>query len=244
VKLIFLGTGGYHPNERRHTAGLFLPELGILLDAGTGTFRVPPRLLSPLLHVFLTHAHLDHVCGLTYLLAPMLKQQIASCTIHAEAHVLKALRVRLFSEEIFPVFPPFIFAPLESTVPIADANIAFRRLVHPGGSVAFRIDTPSGSMAYVTDTTASSSYLDFLRGVDLLIHECYFPDELSNWATETGHSWTSAVAQLAADCGTKQLYLTHIDPLRPDDDPVNLNQARSIFPETHLAEDLMELVWA
>lgn len=244
MKLIFLGTGGYHPNERRHTAGLFLPELGILLDAGTGTFRLTPRLLSPHLHVFLTHAHLDHVCGLTYLLAPMLQQQITSCTVHAEAHVLKALRVRLFSEEIFPVFPAFVFAPLESPVPIGDASISFRRLVHPGGSVAFRIDTPSGSMAYVTDTTASSSYLDFLRGVDLLVHECYFPDELSNWAIETGHSWTSAVAQLAADCSAKQLYLTHIDPLRPDDDPVNLNHARSIFSQTHLAEDLMELVWA
>ena len=65
MKLIFLGTGGYHPNERRHTASVLLPEEGIALDAGTGFFRVQGRLKTPGLDVFLTHGHLDHICGLS-----------------------------------------------------------------------------------------------------------------------------------------------------------------------------------
>ena len=40
MKLLLLGTSGYHPCERRHTACLMLPEVGIVLDAGTGFFRV------------------------------------------------------------------------------------------------------------------------------------------------------------------------------------------------------------
>ena len=33
MKLHLLGTTGYHPNARRHTACLMLPEQGIVLDA-------------------------------------------------------------------------------------------------------------------------------------------------------------------------------------------------------------------
>jgi ribonuclease Z len=39
----------------------------------------------------------------------------------------------------------------------------------------------------------------------------------------------------------KQLVLTHIDPQRPDDDPVGLAIAREIFPATEIAEDLLEI---
>ena len=55
MRLIFLGTGGYHPSERRHTASVLLPDIGVALDAGTGFFRVQGRLNTPTLDVFLTH---------------------------------------------------------------------------------------------------------------------------------------------------------------------------------------------
>jgi ribonuclease BN (tRNA processing enzyme) len=53
MELHFLGTGGYHPNERRHTACLMLPELGVVFDVGTAAFRIPPRLQTSELTVFL-----------------------------------------------------------------------------------------------------------------------------------------------------------------------------------------------
>jgi ribonuclease BN (tRNA processing enzyme) len=64
---------------------------------------------------------------------------------------------------------------------------------------------------------------------------------MAQWCEKTGHSHTSQVAQLARDAGVGRLYLTHIDPQRPDDDPVGLATARKIFPATTLAEDLMEI---
>ena len=69
MKIVLLGTGGYHPNERRHTACVMLPELGLIFDAGSSFFRVPARLRTRDLDIFLTHAHLDH-CGLV----PRLRQ--------------------------------------------------------------------------------------------------------------------------------------------------------------------------
>jgi ribonuclease BN (tRNA processing enzyme) len=38
MRLIFLGTGGSAATPERQTTGLYLPDHGILLDAGTNVF--------------------------------------------------------------------------------------------------------------------------------------------------------------------------------------------------------------
>jgi len=243
MKLLLLGTGGYHPNERRHTAGLLLPELGVMFDAGSSTFRVASRLQAKELDVFLTHAHLDHILGLTILLVPLMKGEITRCRIHAESHVIDAVQRHLFAEPIFPVLPQFEFVSLAERTVIGSGRgtVTHCPLTHPGGSRGFKIEVEGKSFAYITDTVADGSYREFVRGVDVLIHECNFSDDMAQWCEQTGHSHTSAVARLAKEAGVGRLYLTHIDPLRPDDDPVGLATARALFPETTLAEDLMEI---
>ena len=76
--------------------------------------------------------------------------------------------------------------------------------------------------------------------MDLLIHECYFPDGCGELTAATGHSSTSAVAETARDADVGRLLLVHIDPRRTDDDPIDIRRARTIFPNTDIAEDLME----
>jgi ribonuclease BN (tRNA processing enzyme) len=127
------------------------------------------------------------------------------------------------------------------------------RLNHPGGSIGYRIDwpgsaqtpgkpqTPGKSLAYITDTAADASYVDFVRGVDVLIHECNFTDASVALAKETGHSFPSAVGQVAREAGVKRLFLTHFDPQLPLDDPIDLNVARAIFPATEIARELMDI---
>ncbi|HEX5471716.1 MAG TPA: hypothetical protein VFW73_07500 [Lacipirellulaceae bacterium] len=65
MKLVLLGTGGYFPTSRRQTACLMLPEIGVVLDAGSGICRIGKYLRTDYLEIFLTHAHLDHIAGLT-----------------------------------------------------------------------------------------------------------------------------------------------------------------------------------
>jgi ribonuclease BN (tRNA processing enzyme) len=250
MRLIFLGTGGYHPSERRHTAGILFPHLGLLLDAGTGTFRVPSRLRTPDLTIALTHAHLDHVCGLTYLLVELQLQKIRRLRIIAMPAVIETIHQHLFAERLFPVMPTVEWQTLEEGVPVAiDSGTELRHCLlrsHPGGSCGYRIDWRAAggharSVAAVTDTTVDGTYTEFIRGADLLIHECYFRDEDAHWARKTGHSHTSQVARLAQEAGVGRLLLTHLDPQRGDDDPVDLSVARAIFPRTELAEDLLEV---
>ena len=56
MKIILLGTTGYHPNDRRHTPCMLIPEHGVMLDAGTGMYRAERFLQTPELDIFLTHA--------------------------------------------------------------------------------------------------------------------------------------------------------------------------------------------
>lgn len=242
MQLQFLGSGGYHPNERRHTACVMLPETGVLFDAGTGAFRAAGRAETDELHVFLSHAHLDHIVGLTYFLVPLMTGRIRRVLLYGVPRCLDAVKTHLFSEPLFPVLPSFEFVPLGDRVPLPGQGVLSHcPLNHPGGSVGYRIDWPDRSLAYITDTVANGSYLEFIHGVDVLIHECYFPDDMAEWADKTGHSFTTAVAHLAADAGVGRLLLMHIDPERPEDDPIGLATARGVFPATDLAEDRMEV---
>jgi ribonuclease BN (tRNA processing enzyme) len=221
-----------------------LPEIGVLFDAGTSAFRVAERLKTGNVHIFLTHAHLDHVAGLTFFLTPLLMGQISRATVYGTSGTLRAVREHLFSEPIFPVEPTFEYVELPSRVPLPGGGVLTHvPLVHPGGSLGYRIDWPDRSLAYITDTTADASrrYLDFIRGVDVLIHECYFPDNMADLAKKTGHSHTTQVAEVARAAEVGRLLLVHIDPLRPDNDPIGLATARAIFPNTAVAEDLMEI---
>jgi len=242
MRLQFLGTGGYHPNERRHTASLILPEIGVVFDAGSSFFRVESRLETNELDIFLTHAHLDHIQGLTFFIVPLLKGIVSHCRIHASPKTIAAVRQHLFAEDVFPVLPAYEFVELAERIELPSGGVITHvPLKHPGGSLGFKLEVAGRRLAYITDTTVDGSYTDFIQGVDVLIHECYFPDELAEWCEKTGHSHTTQVATLARDANVGRLYLTHIDPQRPDDDPIGIRTARAIFPATTLAEDLMEI---
>src|SRR3989304_4873687 len=112
MRLILLGTTAYHPNARRHPPCLLLPECGVMLDAGTATYRAGEYLKTPELDIFLTHAHLDHVVGLTYLFSVMHAHPLRRITLHALPEKLAAVEEHLFSDALFPARPPFEFRPL------------------------------------------------------------------------------------------------------------------------------------
>jgi len=196
----------------------------------------------------LTHAHLDHIIGLTYLLAPMRFGQLERVWVHGRPETLRAVQDHLFAPELFPKQPGYEYVALDGAVRLSDGEVSHFPLTHhPGGSVGYRIDWRSDSssdavsMAYITDTRVDGTYTEFVRGVDLLIHECYFPDDCGDMAATTGHSSTTAVAEVARDAGVGRLLLVHIDPRRSDDDPIDIRRARAVFANTDMAEDLMEI---
>jgi ribonuclease BN (tRNA processing enzyme) len=244
MKLVLLGSGGYFPNGRRHTACLFLPEVGVVLDAGSGMCRIGRYLETDRLDVFLTHAHLDHVAGLTYLVNVAPREVVGRTVVHGEAAKLAAVQEHLFAQEIFPLPPPFRFEPLAGRCQLPHGgSLKSFPLKHPGGSIGFRLDWPGHSMAYVTDTVADTdaAYVNIIRGVDLLVHEAYFANDAADLQRMTGHSSLRSAAAVAAAAQVGQLVLVHIDPQMEDDGAFDLQSARAIYENIALGVDEMEL---
>lgn len=237
LRVELLGTGGYHPSERRHTACLLLPGLGLMLDAGTGAFRVHERLAGVALpggrlDIVLTHAHLDHIAGLTFLIGLSDQNGPVETVVHAVPEVLAAIEEHLLASPLFPVRPVARFEPLGGSLGLNHgARLSHFPLDHPGGSIGLRIDTPDRSLAYVTDTRRpTAETIERLRGVDLLLHEAYFDDAYREFAAETGHCTASQAATVASEAGAGRLVMMHLNPRATEaDEAVGLAEAREIF---------------
>ena len=216
-----LGTTGYHPSPSRHTACYYCPQAELVLDAGTGLFRLIPLLLQEPkrhLHILLSHVHLDHIVGLTFLLDIFAVTELEAVTVIGEGAKLQAIREHLYAEPIFPVTPDFRFQPLDGEqghLQLGATHVRYFPLEHPGGSIGYVFERGGERVGYVTDTTArpEAAYARELHGLDLLMHECYFDDERRELAIKTGHSWLSAVVELASKVAPQRTALIHINPL-------------------------------
>lgn len=244
MRVLLLGTSGYHPTDHRQTACVLLPDLGIAFDAGTGMSRVARHLTTDRLDIFLSHAHLDHVVGLTYFFTLLHARSLQTITVHGEATKLTAIREHLFAPSLFPAAPPFEWRPLECGRPtvLPQGQLHCFPLIHPGGSIGFRLDAEGKSLAYVTDTTATvgAAYAAQIHGVDLLIHECNFPEGYRDLAEKTGHSCLHDVLHVAREAHVGRVMLTHFDPVL-EISPEQLTAARRIFPHVELGADHLEI---
>ncbi len=113
-----------------------------------------------------------------------------------------------------------------------------------GRSVKTRevVDPPRKGLkiAYSGDTRPNERFAVAAKGSDLLIHEATFDDSLVERAGESRHSTAAQAAEIAIKADVVRLILTHVSSRYPDPSHL-LEEARAIFPETTIAEDLFEL---
>ncbi|GIX00162.1 MAG: ribonuclease Z [Pirellulaceae bacterium] len=221
MRIHCLGTTGYHPSPTRHTACYFIPEWQVVLDAGTGFFRLTTLLREqplPRLDILLSHAHLDHIIGLTFLLDLMAVTHVKEVRVVGAAEKLEAIERHLFNEHLFPLRPDLQFVPLEKShgkVTLDAFELHWFPQQHPGGSLGYLLADPQRRVAYLTDTIAESRTLDhsLLRHCDLLLHECYFPDGQQELARRTGHSCLREVTEVVEQLRPQRTALIHTNPL-------------------------------
>lgn len=243
MEVHLLGTAGYHPNESRHTACMMIPEAGVIFDAGTGFFRVRDLIQTRDLHIFLSHCHLDHCFGLSFFIDVVYEKNVENIFVYGRAEKLQAIQDHLFAESLFPLKPNFHWTELtgdDIEVPL-HGRCRTISLQHPGGSIGFRVDWPNHSLAYITDTTATdeADYIEFIREVDLLLHECHFPDGVEELAKTTGHSCLTPVANICRQAEVKQCVIVHLNPLAEKDPPLDLKTVRPIYESLTLGVDKM-----
>ncbi len=112
------------------------------------------------------------------------------------------------------------------------------RVVEPGEVLG--PERAGKSIAYCLDTRPCAASVELSRGVDLLIHEATYTEELAAEAQQYGHSTAAQAARMAVEAGAQRLLLTHFSTRYPDATPL-LEEARSVFAETSLAHEFVEV---
>ena len=112
-------------------------------------------------------------------------------------------------------------------------------IVVTNAEAAYRKYKPR-SYAYCSDTAPFPELAEWVKGVDLLYHEATFPADMADMAEKTFHSTTLQAAQVAKDAGVGRLLVGHYSSRFPSVE-FFLDELRSVFPESHLASDLLEI---
>lgn len=202
----------------------------IIFDAGTGIRAFGLDYLSRknaprTIHLFLSHAHWDHIQGFPFFVPAIL----ADFTIHIYSHMdaRKVLGGQM-SQPYFPVSLDIFqstkkFHRLkDKPVKIDDAIISEQSLHHPQSVRGFRVDEDGASIVYSTDTEHGDkefdkSLISFARGTDALIYDAqYTPEEYESGRIGWGHSTYAEGVNIAKKAGVKKLVLFHHEPTHND----------------------------
>ncbi|MEI6713527.1 MAG: response regulator [Verrucomicrobiota bacterium] len=218
----------------------------IIFDAGSGIREAAGALLSGgprHLHLFITHTHWDHVNGFPFFTPIYIPGY--EITIYGERGFGKNFETLLggqLDRDYFPMERSDLRAKInfrvldDEPVSIGDIQVSRQFTNHPGATVAFKIEHQGKKIAYVPDNEFLQGYLgdpkdvgrnselvipqeplvDFLSGVDLLLHEAqYLATEYSKkigW----GHSSLSNACVLAKLTEVKKWVVIHHDPVCDD----------------------------
>jgi len=94
--------------------------------------------------------------------------------------------------------------------------------------------SPPRSYAFCTDTVYTESFLEQIRGVNVLYHEATFLHEHRERAAETMHSTTREAATIALKANVGKLIVGHFSARYEDLSPL-LSECKDVFPATELA---------
>ena len=239
MKLTILGCSG-GIGSGRHTTCLKVDD-DILIDAGTGITTLDFEQLLAIDHVFLTHAHLDHVLGLPLLLDSVGDLRTTPLTVHALPEVLEVLSAHLFNWHLWPDFreipspeaPWLQFAPLDFGGDFTLKGRTFRPLPvnHVVPACAIHLATAAGSLVFSGDTTRSEAFVSALNAIaDLrhLIIDTSFENALVDIAQASKHHWPdSLAAELQGLNVGPEVWITH---LKPGNESAIMNELRAAAP--------------
>lgn len=256
-----LGTMGWVPSERRETSCYAIARGGRLFvfDCGTGARRLGNQELAPAvskaseIFIALSHYHLDHVIGLTYLPEILKGRKVTiagpakSITGISLRDALERLTARpLYSLPIdkFPMDLELVELELGENK-FGDFSIVARPQGHSDPSIGMRLDD---LFTYVTDTACDEGTAELARGTAMLLHECWLDDEGYKEAAASPdggllktHSWVSGVTEIAAEAGVEFLALGHLNPAYREGRLRRMEQAaRWLFPGAVMLHDFQQ----
>ncbi|MCU0842197.1 MAG: 3',5'-cyclic-nucleotide phosphodiesterase [Thiobacillaceae bacterium] len=211
--------------DGRHTTS-FLVDDDILIDAGSGITQLGRAELARIDHLFITHAHLDHVLALPPMLDSVAQERARPLLVHALPEVIEVLGGHLFNWHLWPDFTrvptadaPFMrYAPLAlgETVALGDRALTAIPAHHTVPAVGYLIRGARGSVIFSGDTASHPALWRLVEATDDLRHlivETSFPNALRGVAEASRHYCpASLLHDLAGMRRRVPVWITHLKP--------------------------------
>lgn len=211
--------------DGRHTMAFRIDD-DVLIDAGTGLSRLSSDEIARIDHVFLTHAHMDHVALLPMLIDSRIKRRSEPLTVYGLEATLAALRAHVFNWTLWPDVtklpspesPAVRYARVAVGERVELADRAFTPLpaAHSTPSVGYRLDSPEATVVSTGDTAHCEPFWDLVAGIPnlrALIVEISYRNGREELAQNAGHLCPSMLAPRLADLKTPiDVYVMHRKP--------------------------------
>jgi ribonuclease BN (tRNA processing enzyme) len=224
VRIRVLGAhGGASP---RHRQTSFLLNEAVCLDAGAVAEALSLAEQARVRAVLLTHAHLDHVASLPFLLDNVFGQRESPIEVAAPAEVIASLRRHLFNDELWPDFsnlsgsrvPGLVFRvlPWEELAAVAGLSVRPVPVSHVVPACGYLVSDGGGTVIFSGDTGPTERLWAAARAaadVRAVFVECSFPDERRETAALSRHLTPETVrGELAKMPPGVPVFLYHMKP--------------------------------
>lgn len=225
MKLTVLGcSGGIGGATSRTTS--FMVDDDILLDCGTGVGDLDLDALRGVDHVFVTHAHLDHIASIPLMIDSVGESRRFPLTVYGSPETLRILRSHIFNWLVWPDFTaipnrhrPFMrFQPIKvgESVRLGSRSITALPAHHTVPALGYCLDSGAGKLIYTGDTTYCQPLIAAInqtRNLRHLIVETAFPDEQHGLALASRHLSPSLLAAMLDELDVSpQVYVSHLKP--------------------------------
>ncbi|MEE8427888.1 MAG: 3',5'-cyclic-nucleotide phosphodiesterase [Gammaproteobacteria bacterium] len=214
----------------------------ILIDAGTGLGDLSLDEMARIQHIFLTHSHLDHICGVPLMVDSVFGRLTEPVVVYGREETIAALKEHVFNWVIWPDFSelPSTESPVlrfEIIQPGQVTELDGRRIEmiavnHAVPGAGYRIEDSSGVFAFSGDTTTNDTFWRALNNyprLDALMVECAFLDRARELTEKAYHYCPS---MLAADLQKlrhrPQIFISH---LNPGDEQEIMVECRKLLPD-------------
>ena len=224
MQLTVLGCSGGIGGKLRTTS--LLVDDDILIDAGTGVGDLSIEQLLQIDHIFVTHAHLDHIASIPLLLDTVMGMRPHPVTLHASDETLAVLKSHIFNWKIWPDFnqiptkeAPFLLYEAFNMGDIFTSNgrkIQPVPVNHVVPAVGYHLDSGTSSVVFTGDTTCCDALwqaLNKISNLKYLIIETAFSNAELALAQVSKHLCPSMLEQeLAKLDRAVDVLITHLKP--------------------------------
>lgn len=245
MQLTILGSGGGTPSLKRSSPAnlLKIKNKNILVDCGSGTIH---QLLKTKIGyknidmVFLTHFHVDHSCDINalifalkwtpdyfrkkdlFLIGPVGLKKLCRNGYFRIKTKKNTFKVKLFE--------------IKKSLKFSDFTVNCIKTKHAKESIAYKFTEKNKSLVITGDCDYSKELINFPKKDDVLLIEC----SASNKMKIKNHLIPKECGEIAKNAGVKKMILTHLLPPMYTEKK-RLSEAKKIFKNTILAEDLMKI---